>query len=711
MDESGSHSQAIRFGVFELDRRSGELRKAGLKIRLPEQSFQILSMMLAHPGEVVTREEIQKKLWPDDIVIEFEHGINAAVKRVREALGDDADNPRFVETLPRRGYRFIAPVDGAAVTPAPQSRDLGPEGSPIERRQSDSAIRDKSNLRPRRWIAVAAIAAVILLGVLAFMLRRPLPPPRVSSYKKLTSDSLPKGDVLETDGARIYFSEITSKGQVLAAVSTAGGQPTTIPTPLKAPKLEGISPDGSELLVIDTDPTSLSGEPIYLVSTLDGAIRRLGNTLGESATWLADGRIVYTSMGSFYVVERDGSGARKLVTTNGVWPRSSPDGKLIRFSRDGIWESEGIWEVGSDGRGLRPLFPGSRAECCGNWTPDQKYFLFQSARNGVGGIWAVREKGDFFHTVSHDAVQLAAGMIDLIHPIASKDGKKIFALGTLGHPETLRYDSTLRKFVPYLSGVSADWMEFSRDGQWVAYIDSNGTLWQSKADGSDRLQLTFPPMEAAAPRWSPDGKRITFYTFAPGDFWQVYVVPAGGGLPERVAPEKHHQLDPTWSLDGNSIAFTHNIITVEDPNAPGIFILDLKTRHVSKVPGSEKFHSPRWSPDGRYICALSIDSKKQVLFDFNTKKWGELTEGNAGWQNWSRDSRYVYYDIWGKEPLIINRVRVSDRRIERVAKFEARNNSSGRRLDSYSGLGPDDSPLIPGAPLIQEIFALDWEAP
>jgi DNA-binding winged helix-turn-helix (wHTH) protein/Tol biopolymer transport system component len=690
MDESGSRSQAIRFGVFELDRRSGELRKTGLKIRLPEQSFQILSMMLAHPGEVVTREEIQKKLWPDDVVIEFEHGINAAVKRVREALGDDADNPRFVETLPRRGYRFIAPVDGAAVTPAPQSRDLGPEGSPIERRQSDS---DKSNLRPRRWIAVAAIAAVILLGVLAFMLRRPLPPPRVSSYKKLTSDGLPKGDVLETDGARIYFSEITSKGQVLAAVSTAGGQPTTITTPLKVPNLEGISPDGSELLV--KEGSTVPGS-FYVVSTLDGTTSRLGNTLGWFADWLADGRIIYEGKDGIYTVKRDGGGAKKLVTKDGNWPRGSPDGRLVRFSADGIWE------VGSDGRGLHPLFPGSTAECCGNWTPDQKYFIYQSRRDGEDGIWAVREKGDFFRTVSHAPVQLAAGLIDLSGPISSKDGKKLFALGTLGRPATLRYDSKQGQFVPFLSGVSSIWMEFSRDGQWLTYADDDGILWQSKADGSSRLQLTFPPMQVWAPRWSPDGKRITFFNNTGGDLQQAYVVPAGGGLSEQVAPERHNQSDPTWSPDGNSIAFSHNGWNDEDATAPGIYILDLKTHQVSKIPGSEKFHSARWSPDGRYICALTLDSGNQVLFDFNTKKWGELAEGNAGWQNWSRDSQFVYYGDWGDDPSI-DRVRVSDRKVERVTKIDLAN--------LFSGLAPDDSPLIPGAPQIQEIFALDWEAP
>jgi DNA-binding winged helix-turn-helix (wHTH) protein len=106
-----SHPQArgvVHFGVFEVDLRAGELRRSGVRIKLQEQPFQILAMLLEHPGEVVTREEIHKKLWPADTFVDFEHSINAAVKRLREALGDDADNPRFVGTNARRGYRFIA---------------------------------------------------------------------------------------------------------------------------------------------------------------------------------------------------------------------------------------------------------------------------------------------------------------------------------------------------------------------------------------------------------------------------------------------------------------------------------------------------------------------------------------------------------------------------------------------------------------------------
>src|SRR5579859_2165253 len=127
MDLQKKMAGIIRFGAFELDSKSGELRKSGLKIHLREQPFRILAMLLERPGEIITREEIQKILWPNDTVVEFEHSINAAIKALRVALGDDADNPRFVETLPRRGYRFIAPVDGiVAPDGAPGSAPAAP---------------------------------------------------------------------------------------------------------------------------------------------------------------------------------------------------------------------------------------------------------------------------------------------------------------------------------------------------------------------------------------------------------------------------------------------------------------------------------------------------------------------------------------------------------------------------------------------------------
>src|ERR671912_719036 len=116
----------VRFGVFELDLNTGELRKAGARINLPEQPFQVLEALLDRPGELVTREELRQRLWPSDTFVDYEHGLNAVVNRLRDTLGDSADRPRFIETVPRRGYRFIAPVEGPDPDPTPHRSGVPP---------------------------------------------------------------------------------------------------------------------------------------------------------------------------------------------------------------------------------------------------------------------------------------------------------------------------------------------------------------------------------------------------------------------------------------------------------------------------------------------------------------------------------------------------------------------------------------------------------
>lgn len=135
----------VRFGAFELDIRSGELRKDGHSVRLQEQPLQVLSLLLEHPGEVVTRQELQHKLWPSDTFVDFEHGLNAAVKRLRETLGDDADHPLYIETLPKHGYRWVAPVVSANEAPSPASNAS----------KSGTA---------RMWVLASVVAAVLLIA-------------------------------------------------------------------------------------------------------------------------------------------------------------------------------------------------------------------------------------------------------------------------------------------------------------------------------------------------------------------------------------------------------------------------------------------------------------------------------------------------------------------------------------------------------------------
>jgi TolB-like protein/DNA-binding winged helix-turn-helix (wHTH) protein/Tfp pilus assembly protein PilF len=194
MDSPELTPRLVRFGVFELDRRSGELRKEGLRVRLQEQPLRVLDALLAQPGEPVTREALRQRLWPDDTFVDFDNGLNRAINRLRSALGDEADNPRFIETLERRGYRFIAPV-AAVEAPAPAPPPSAPATAPR-----------RGPLRARRlvWLGAAAAPAVVALIALLPALRRNAGPADRAPLRSLAV--LPLAN-LTGDAAQEYFSD------------------------------------------------------------------------------------------------------------------------------------------------------------------------------------------------------------------------------------------------------------------------------------------------------------------------------------------------------------------------------------------------------------------------------------------------------------------------------------------------------------------------
>src|SRR5437867_387784 len=157
MQRAHDPSGRLRFGVFEVDVRAGELTKRGLRIRLQEQPFQVLAMLLERPGELITREELREKIWGQTIV-DFDHGLNKAINKIREALGDSAENPRFVETVARRGYRFLADVtliDTAADRqPGPETDGLVPPTDSQRVELADVGVPPKRPYRPRAWTGV-----------------------------------------------------------------------------------------------------------------------------------------------------------------------------------------------------------------------------------------------------------------------------------------------------------------------------------------------------------------------------------------------------------------------------------------------------------------------------------------------------------------------------------------------------------------------------
>jgi Tol biopolymer transport system component len=203
-------------------------------------------------------------------------------------------------------------------------------------------------------------------------------------------------------------------------------------------------------------------------------------------------------------------------------------------------------------------------------------------------------------------------------PVPSRDGKKLFVVGGEARGELVAYDAKSERWLPYLSGISAEGVSFSSNGQWVTYVTfPEGILWRSKLDGSERTQLTYPPMQAYQPWWSPDGKQIAFMGMGSDRHWHIYLVSAEGGSPEQLTAGTTDQGDPSWSPDQNSLAFGD---IPADPAKGSIHLLDLQTRRATEVAGSGALCCPRWSPDGRYIAAIQSPDQTLMLFDFTTQK-------------------------------------------------------------------------------------------
>jgi eukaryotic-like serine/threonine-protein kinase len=565
--------------------------------------------------------------------------------------------------------------------------------------------------RQRRW--AIAVTASAIITVLAYWVTRPLPPPKVLGYVQISDDRQPKladfGSVpLVSDGARLYLTE--QENGRLAQVSTGGGEVVRLPCPLRTPLLFDMSPDRSQLLVGDYTPAEM---PLWVLPPLGGASRRVDGLLGHDATWTLDGeKIVYANGNDLLIVQSQGGEPRKLVTlpSRARWLRWSPDGTRLRFTlNDPKTSSDSLWEVARDGTHPHPILSGFNdppAECCGNWTPDGRYYVFQSTKNNRTHIFAIQEKSGLFRAVTKGPTQLTAGPLNYYAPLPSADGKRLFVIGSQPRGELSRLDSKTQQFVPYLSGLSIEGLDFSRDGEWVAYVTfPEGSLWRSKIDGSQPTQLTFPPMQVFLPSWSPDGKRIAFAATLPGKPESIYLIPAEGGQAVQVTKDQNN-VDVGWSQDGNQLVFGD--LSTPLGSAPrGIHLLSLTTHERSTLPGSEDMFSPRWSPDGSHIAAITIDSASLRLYDVATQKWVELAKLGIGFPSWSRDSKYVYFDSVGDSPAFY-RVRVSDRKLDRLVSL-----TNIRRVGTYqwTGLAPDDSPLLLRDVGREEIYALDWQAP
>jgi Tol biopolymer transport system component len=551
--------------------------------------------------------------------------------------------------------------------------------------------------RGRTWV----IAALISVATLAVFLLRPIEPSlRVTRVTQLsTSGHAWSQESLMSDGARLYFTAFGPNLDFQFRQILLNGNEDVPVTGLPADSLvRSLSPDHTTFLAISKAAVEAGRESsIWMVPVVGGPARRVGNATVTDVAWSPDGRaLVMVRDRQLLVADADGTRERVLATVPGAafLPRWSPDGRRIRCT---VLDAKGqlsIWEVDAHGRNLHALqfkWPGSPMEGFGEWSPDGRHYIFVSRRELTSNLWELDESDDVVHEHRTDPVQLTAGPVSYSRPLPSPDGTRIFALGIQPAGELVRYDAAKKGFLAFLGGQSVDHAAFTRDGQWVAYVAyPEGTLWRARSDGSEPLQLTFPPMRVCVPRWSPDGKRLLFVVRRPGEFPKVATIAIDGGGPEFLVAESHAQTAAAWSPDGTSVVFGR------DPDGEdqdlAIYQVDLPSRRVHQLPGTNGLYAPIWSPDGRQLLAQSVERLRTlILVDPVTGTRRTLSTGQTDYPAWSADSQFVYFNSISTDSPALMRVRVQDGRQERVTGVSF---PAVGIYGTWSGLAPDGAPLV-----------------
>ncbi|HKS97128.1 MAG TPA: winged helix-turn-helix domain-containing protein, partial [Terriglobia bacterium] len=420
MPDNSTPRQIVHFGVFAVDLKAGELRKHGLKVRLPEQPFQILRMLLARPGDVVLREEIQQQLWSDDTVVEFDHSINAAIKRLRQALGDDAERPLYVETIPRRGYRFIAPLNGAhppGANPPVANQPAIPAAVPAAP-SLDPTSEQPARRRALRTPALAVGLAVLAVAALFVWIARRRFPAAASlpeiKQRRLTSNSSDDpvtGAALSPDGKYVAYSD--QNGLHLELIET--GETHTFPAPPPANVQAGLPDDKSRESAL-LSPVAWFPDATKLLVNRAGGDR-------SSSIWAV------SVLGGAWSELRDDAAAESV----------SPDGSTIAFvTGSGLIGAREIWLMRSDGQDARRLMAAESPDGFDRvqWSQDGARISYLRFRQGPNKFEVTLESSSLED--GHPAVLIANPALE--DYLWLPDGRLVY---TLAEPEPNEEDSNL----------------------------------------------------------------------------------------------------------------------------------------------------------------------------------------------------------------------------------------------------------------------------
>jgi Tol biopolymer transport system component/DNA-binding winged helix-turn-helix (wHTH) protein len=619
------------FGPFRLDLVSGELHKHGLKLKLGEQPFLILKLLLERSGELVSREELHKLLWPSGTFVDFDHGLNSAIRRLREALSDTQEEPRWVETVPRRGYRFIGRLQGA--TPEGQGANL-PQVLPqvLDVQRATAAPHSKMAIR------MLGILGAVLIFVYVWRLEhsqaaavalRPLPFTAYTGVEVAPSFS-PDGSRIAFAWSKDYNNEGSPRYDLYVKV-IGTESPVALTNQPSRWISSAWSPDGSQIAI---HRVAKSSSGLYLVPVNGGAERQLHSTFAANSSdaaisWSPDGKsIAFSDSPSAQGLRR--LQILSLATLESTQiphnesckeeyiPAYSHNGKRLAYICSLGWEEYGVAVVNLP-EGKPRVLKTFRGWAGGlSWTLGDKSLIFSASQVGH------EDDGLRLLSIDDGAVRTLAFGQNAEWPALSPNGDRLVYDNYLpGNTNIWRLDLANLRVPPveFIVSTRSEYSpKYSPDGTRIVFastLSGCDEIWMSDADGHNLVQLTHLGRPSGSPSFSPDGKRIAFDSRENGRA-EILVMDVQERIPHKVVFNNVKEPSvPSWSRDGNWLYFIAADGVANDKIYRGSANGGDATP-LSATPG----YAPMESFDGKRVYFATLNGKKAMLKTASLKPTG-----------------------------------------------------------------------------------------